>query len=104
MLQVGHEIEHIHQWREGLAGGHKVNEREFLAFYHEATLAEKPGTGRMLPGTRLRLIHGALDNYVCMEAGKQKEHAAKQKDLLDKRKGIIDAGTKPEKEVPTTCK
>lgn len=103
VLQVGHEIEHIHQWREGLAGGHKVNEREFLAFYHEATLPEKPGTGRMVPGTRLRLIHGALDNYVCMDADKQKEHATKQKDLLDKRTAIISGGIKAEKEVPTSC-
>ena len=104
VLQVGHEIEHIHQWREGLAGGHKANEREFLAFYHEATLPEKPGTGRMVPGTRLRLIHGALDNYVCMPAEKQTEHTTKQKTLIDTRKSIIDAGTKAEQEVPTTCK
>lgn len=104
VLQVGHEIEHIHQWREGLAGGHKANEREFLAFYHEATLPEKPGTGRMVPSSRLRLIHGALDNYVCMPAEKQTEHTVKQKALLDTRKSIIDAGTKAEQEVPTTCK
>jgi len=104
VLQVGHEIEHIHQWREGLAGGNKANEREFVAFYHEATLPEKAGTGRMDPGTRLRLIHGALDNYVCMPDDKQKTHATKQKELLDKRKSIIDAGTKAEQEVPTTCK
>ncbi|HET6976766.1 MAG TPA: DUF4157 domain-containing protein [Pyrinomonadaceae bacterium] len=104
VLQVGHEIEHIHQWREGLSGGHKANEREFLAFYHEATLSEKPGTGRMVPGTRLRLIHAALDNYVCMPAEKQTEQAAKQKELIASRTSIIDAGTKAEKEVPTECK
>jgi hypothetical protein len=105
VLQVGHEIEHIHQWREGLSGGQKANEREFLAFYHEALLPEKTGTGRMDPGTRLRLIDdGALKNYVCMSDDQQKKHATKQKELLDKRKSIIDAGTKPEKDVPTTCK
>lgn len=104
VLQVGHEIEHIHQWRGGMSGGHKKNEREFLAFYHEATLSEKPGTGRMVPGTRLRLIHAALENYVCLDADKQKEHAAKHKELLEKRTSIIGAGTKAEQEVPTACK
>ncbi len=104
VLQVGHEIEHIHQWRTGLAGGHKLNEREFLAHYHAATLPEKPGTGRMLPGTRLSVIHEALKNYVCMEADRQKAHTAKQKELVDKRNEIIKAGTKDKKEVPTTCK
>jgi len=104
VLQVGHEIEHIHQWREGLAGGQNTNEREFLAFYHEATLPEKAGTGRMVQSSRLRLVHAALDNYVCMPDKKQKEHTAKQKDLLNTRKSIIDAGTKAEAEVPTTCK
>lgn len=103
VLQVGHEIEHIHQWREGLSGGHKKNEREFLAHYHAATLPEKPGTGRMLPGTRLNVIHEALDNYVCMKDDRQKEHAAKKKELVDKRSSIIAAGTKDDKEVPTTC-
>ena len=104
VLQVGHEIEHIHQWREGLAGGHKANEREFLAFYHEATLLEKPGTGRMVPGTRLRLIHAAIDNYVCMDADKQKDHASKHKELLTTRTSIISDGTKDEREVATACK
>jgi hypothetical protein len=104
VLQVGHEIEHIHQWREGLAGGHKKNEREFLAFYHEATLPEKPGTGLMVPGTRVVLIDGALGNFYCMDATKQKEHATKQKELVDLRASIISAGTKAKGPAPTTCK
>ena len=103
VLQVGHEIEHIHQWREGLAGGQNAKEREFIAFYHEATNPEKTGTGRMVPSSRLRLIHAALDNYVCMDAKQQKAHASEQKELLTKRTEIISAGTKAEKEVPTEC-
>jgi len=105
VLQVGHEIEHIHQWREGLAGGQKSNEREFLAFYHEALLPEKPGTGRMQLSTRLRLIDAALGNYYCLAADKQTDYAAKKKELLEKRASEISAGGTPDtKDAPTECK
>ncbi len=105
VLQVGHEIEHIHQWREGLAGGHKSSEREFLAFYHEATLPEKPGTGRMTFSTRIRLIDAALGNYYCLDAKLQTSYADKKKELLDRRIKEIAAGGKPDKaDPPTECK
>ena len=104
VLQVGHEIEHVHQWREGLAGGHKANEREFLAFYHEALNPEKPGTGRMDPGTRIRLIDAALSNYDCLDATKKTEHAGKKKELMDRRASEITAGGKPDTKDPPGCK
>jgi len=105
VLQVGHEIEHIHQWREGLAGGHKGSEREFLAFYHEALSPEKPGTGLMQHSTRLRLIDAALGNFYCIASDKQKDYEAKKKDLLDRRAKEISAGGTPDtKDAPTECK
>lgn len=105
VLQVGHEIEHIHQWREGLAGGHKSSEREFLAFYHEALLPEKPGTGRMQHSTRLSLIDAALGNFYCIASDKQKDYEAKKKELLDRRAKEISAGGTPDKtDAPTECK
>jgi hypothetical protein len=105
VLQVGHEIEHIHQWREGLAGGQKSNEREFLAFYHEALLPEKPGTGRMQHSTRLSLIDEALKNYYCLAAKEQTTHESKKKELLDRRASEITAGgTASTADPPTECK
>ncbi len=96
VLQVGHEIEHIHQWRTGLAGGHKGSEREFLAFYHEALLPEKPGTGRMQHSMRLRLIDSALGNYYCLKTDQQKGYEDKKKELLDRRTKEIAAGGTPD--------
>jgi Domain of unknown function (DUF4157) len=105
VLQVGHEIEHIHQWREGLAGAHKSNEREFLAFYHEALSPEKPGTGRIQHSTRLRLIDAALGNYYCLDSTQQTTYTDKKKELLDNRATEIAAGGKPDTaDAPTACK
>ncbi len=105
VLQVGHELEHINQWRTGLAGGHKSSEREFLAFYHEALLPEKPGTGRIQHSTRLRLIDAALGNYYCLSADKQKDYKDKNKELLDRRTAEIDSGGKPDTpDAPIKCK
>lgn len=105
VLQVGHELEHIKQWRTGLAGGQHSKEREFLAFYHEALDPEKPGTGRMQHSTRLLLIDGgALHNYYCMSPAKQKEHESKKKEILDRRLVEIKAGGRAAASPPTTCK
>ena len=104
VLQVGHELEHITQWRTGLAGGHKGDEREFLAFSHEALNPEKPGTGRMQHATRVALIDGALGYYYCLDADKQKQYASNQKDLLDRRSGAVKASGQAATEAPSTCK
>jgi len=60
VLQVGHELQHVDQYRTKMTGKDRSNEREFLAFTWEALAAEKPGTGCMNAGTRLALISGAL--------------------------------------------
>jgi len=104
VLQVGHELEHINQWRTGLAGGQNANEREFLAFYHEALDPEKPGTGRMQRATRVSLIDAALGHYYCLDAAKQKEHEAKKKELLDRRPDEVKASGSSQTSPPTTCK
>ncbi len=105
VLQVGHEIEHIHQWRTGLAGGHKSSEREFLAFYHEALLPEKPGTGVMQHSTRLRLIDAALGNLHCLKADQQQGYDVKKKELLNRRSAEIAAGGTPDVSgAPAECK
>lgn len=105
VLQIGHEIEHIHQWRERLPGGHKKAEREFLAFFHEALLPEKPGTGRMQRSTRLRLIDASLRNFICMPSDRQHNHSAKKKELLERRAAEIASGGTPDSpDAPTECR
>jgi hypothetical protein len=104
VLQVGHELEHINQWRGGMAGEHKSDEREFLAFYHEALATEKPGTGRMQHSTRVRLIDAAIGLYYCLTAQQQKQYAANKKELLDRRPGEVKASGKSLPGPPTECK
>jgi hypothetical protein len=104
VLQVGHELDHINQYREGLAGGHKQNKREFLAFYNEALAEEKPGTGRMSYSTRLALIDGALGYFYCLSADEQTDFESKKAALLKRREDVNGkAGNEP-KDPPTTCK
>lgn len=104
VLQVGHELEHIDQWRKGMAGGKKSDEREFLAFYHEALATEKPGTGRMTRSTRVLLIDAALGYYYCLTAEQQKQYAANKKELLDRRPEEVKAGGRESTDPPTECK
>jgi hypothetical protein len=104
VLQVGHELEHITQWRTGMAGGKKSDEREFLAFHHEALAAEKPGTGRMQRSTRVALIDAALGYYYCLTTEQQKQYAANKKELLDRRPGEVKASGQASTDPPTECK
>ncbi len=103
VLQVGHELEHIDQWRKGMAGEKKSDEREFLAHYHGALAAEKPGTGRMTRSTRVRLIDTALGLYYCLTAEQQKQYAANKKELLDRRPEEVKASGRESTDPPTVC-
>lgn len=104
VLQVGHELDHINQYRDGLAGGKNKNKREFLAFYNEGLVDEKSGTGRMSFATRLALIDGALGYFYCFSEDEQKEFESKKGALLKRREEVNGkAGNEP-KDPPTTCK
>ena len=85
VLQVGHELEHIQQHREGKGGEDYRHEREFLAFYHEATASEVPHTGRMAHAMRVDLMDEAIKNYNAMPDAQKKEHASEYKDLIEQR-------------------
>jgi hypothetical protein len=95
VLQVGHEMQHIQQQRSGMGGPAKKNEREFLAFYWEATQQEKAGTGKMPHSTRVKLIDaGALKNYDQMQDADQKTYASKKEELVKLRDAEKKAGGK----------
>jgi hypothetical protein len=104
VLQVGHELMHIDQYRGGMAGGQNKDKREFLAFHANALAAEKTGTGRMSFATRLQLIDTALGYYYCLSAEDQTAFEPKKAELQTKRKEVDGkAGNDPVPE-PTACK
>ena len=92
VLQVGHELQHVQQERSGMGGRAKRNEREFLAFYWEATQPEKTGTGKMSHNTRVSLIDESLRNYNQMPDSDQKNHAPKKDELTKLRDTEKQAG------------
>jgi len=104
VLQVRHEIRHIEQYRAGLTGRSRQNEREFIAFFHEATSTELPGTGRMQHSTRVRLIDAALGYFFCLSEDIQSANTNKHDVLLERRSEAVRAshntrlGT-----APTSC-
>jgi hypothetical protein len=103
VLQVGHELQHIQQWRSGMRGAAFKNEREFLAHYWTATTREFPGTGCMQHATRVGIIDCALGNYFCMSADKQAEYAARRERLLALRRTEEAASGRPATSPPAVC-
>ena len=104
VLQVGHELQHIQQQRDGMGGEKNQDKREFLAFYWEGLEPTKDGTGTLPAATRRTIIDAALGYYNCFAADEQKALASKQAELLTRRKDVDgkhgNASTSP----PTACK
>lgn len=85
VLQAGHEINHIKDWRTGMAGPGRSDEREFRAFYQAATAQERPHTGRMQHIDRVSQIDAALGYYHCLSQALQQQYANEYQDLLARR-------------------
>jgi hypothetical protein len=104
VLQVGHELQHVDQYRTGMTGHDKSPQREFLAYYWEAMQAEKAGTGHMSAATRRAIIDGALGNFLCLTSDDQATFADKRDELRAKRRTVDGKkGNDPVPE-PTECK
>jgi hypothetical protein len=103
VLQVGHEVFHINQWRAGMAGAARKAEREFLAFNWEVTTPELPGTGCMQHATRVALIDAALGNFNCLGASQQQQYAQQRANLLTLRVREQTASGLPPTSPPTAC-
>jgi hypothetical protein len=103
VLQVGHELEHVKQQREGMGGHNKSHEREFLAFYWESTQPEKTGTGRVPHATRVDLIDEALRNYYCLPKEDQEKYASKKDELLTLRSSEEHKSGHEHTDPPSTC-
>lgn len=104
VIQVDHELEHVRQYRAGITGSDKSDEREFLAFQREALEAALDGTGRIAHSTRVDLIDGALGYYNCLADAKKTAYKDKQDALLKEREQHNGKGGHPKTEPPTECK
>lgn len=92
VLQVGHEIQHIHQYRSGLAGDNNAEEREFLAFAENALADEFEGTGRMSRSTRLNIVDAAIGYYQCFSDALKTRYQSQFGQLRARRQAILDTG------------
>ena len=103
VLQVGHELRHIDQYRAGMIGHDRQPEREFLAHYWTAFAAEPPGTGRMSHTTRVSIIDAALGNLNCLSASVRARYARHEERLRAIRPREQAASRRPATLPPTTC-
>ncbi len=105
VLQVRHEIEHIEQVRSGMAGRSRSDEREFIAFYHEALGTEMAGTGRMQHSSRVSLIDAALGYYYCLSSELQTANTSRRDELVTRRaEEVRHSGHSDFPEAPTSCR
>jgi outer membrane protein OmpA-like peptidoglycan-associated protein len=103
VLQVGHELQHIDQWRAGMGGPARRAEREFLAHCWAALTPEKPGTACMPHATRVAIIDAALGNLNCLSGPTRAAHAQREAILLALRMREQAASGGPATAPPTTC-
>jgi hypothetical protein len=103
VLQLGHEIQHVEQHRQGMGGDAHRHEREFLAFHWEATAPEKAGTGHLQHSTRVMVIDAALGHYNCLTAAEKASYDSRYKQLLTLRQSEQTASHQPATRAPTGC-
>lgn len=104
VLQMRHELQHVQQYRSGMAGRNRQDEREFLAFYEEALAVELQGTGRMNNPTRVRLIDGAIGYYFCLNPDIQTQYQTQYQNLLTRRSAVPRRRDRtPYNPVPNSC-
>jgi hypothetical protein len=103
VLSVGHELQHIDQYRSGLAGADRGTEREFLARAWTALHDELPGTGRMPDTVRRETIDGALRCYYCLTAEQQRAQQGERDRLLARRATVNGTRGNAPTDPPDAC-
>lgn len=88
VLQVGHELRHIDQYRAGMIGPANKAKREFLAHCWTALAPEKPGTGCVARATRVDIIDCALAYCHCMSATERAPYVEHERRLLALRSNL----------------
>jgi hypothetical protein len=103
VLQVGHELRHIDQWRAGMVGPARKAEREFLAHFWVATTPEPSGAGCMPHATRVNVIDAALGNFYCMNPADRARHTHLERTLLALRQREQAASGRAPTAAPVAC-
>jgi hypothetical protein len=103
VLQVGHELRHIDQWRAGMVGPARKAEREFLAHFWVATTPEPSGTGCMPHATRVAIIDAALGNFYCISPADRSRYGHFERTLLALRQREQAASGRAFAAPPVTC-
>jgi hypothetical protein len=103
VLQVGHELRHIDQWRAGMVGPARKAEREFLAHCWVALTPELPGTGCLPHATRVEIIDAALGNLNCLSATVRARYGQHERTLLALRQREQAASGRATTPAPATC-
>ena len=85
VLQVGHELRHIDQYRAGMIGPANKAKREFLAHCWTALAPDPPGTGCVSRATRVAIIDCALAYCHCMSPAERRPYAKEERRLLELR-------------------
>ena len=103
VLQVGHELDHIRQYRAGQGGATNRHLREFLAFTREARAPAVPHTGQVSHSTRVSVIDAALGEYFCLTPAQQTQYQSDYTWLHNERPNHTGRGVNPDPPEPTTC-
>jgi hypothetical protein len=102
VIQVGHEVEHVRQYRRGLSGDKTQDEREFLANAWSAREPAKAGTGEMPPAMRRDYADEALRRY-CLMPEQDRKRYTKQKDALREFREEQNKKARTKKDAPAEC-
>ena len=104
LLQLYHELRHIDQYRRGMTGQNKQDQREFLAFHEEALANEFIGTRRMGHATRRGLIDVAIGYYYCLSRRLQTRYDSRLSALLARRRTVDGTRGNASTNPPTSCR
>ncbi len=88
-----------------MTGERRQDEREFIAFYHEALSTAPAGAGRMQHSTRVTVIDGALGYYYCLSQDLQQANQARRDELIARRsEEVRRSGHSDLGDAPTSCR
>jgi hypothetical protein len=104
VLQVGHELQHVQQQRDGMGGHRSQDKREFLAHSWGALEPAKSGTGHLPDAQRRDMIDGALGYFYCLGEDEKTGFADKKAELLRQRQGVNGTRGNESTQPPTQCR
>jgi hypothetical protein len=104
VLQVGHELQHVQQQRDGMGGNRNQDKREFLAHSWGALEPAKSGTGHLPDAQRRDMIDTALGYYNCLGGEDQSGFAEKKAELLRRREDVNGTRGNSSTQPPTQCR